>query len=150
MEMDAIDLVKQLKGLIQSIDEVNALLKVDQQHFRDNKLEMLSQNDEQKQKCIENITVQLATLQKSLPDSREHLITGIIKHIKQFNTSQQATVEGLIKLLQSKLTEGYEHLITNNDVIIMNLNYLKKLWDNLIALSPAHHAVYEKPQGLEK
>lgn len=145
MDGKPVALIGQLKHLIETLDELNALLKSDRQHFSENNLALVQQSDDKKQKMLEKITRTIAELQKSLPNTREHLLDGLRAQSKQFHLSHQPTIDHLIDLLQSRLSDGYENVIANNHIVIMNLNYLKVLWDKLFKLSPEHNAVYEKP-----
>lgn len=146
MDGKPVALVNQLKHLIETLDELNTLLKTDRQHFSENNLSLVQESDDKKQKMLHKITQLIAELQASLPNTRENLLDGLRAQSKQFHISHQPTIEHLIQLLQSRLTDGYENVIANNHIVIMNLNYLKVLWDKLFKLSPEHNTVYEKPQ----
>lgn len=146
MDGKPVALVNQLKHLIDTLDELNELLKTDRQHFSENKLTMLQQSDDKKQKMLVKITRMITELQASLPGTRENLLDSLRAQSKQFHLNHQPTIDHLIQLLESRLTDGYENVIANNHIVIMNLNYLKVLWDKLFKLAPENNATYEKPQ----
>lgn len=150
MEDESLSLIRQLKGLIQTLDELNTLLKNDQVLFSQNKIAEVQLADDKKQKCLERITQALADIKKTLPNAKENLIQSLREHIQKYHVAHQSTVNDLIQLLQTKLSDGYENLIANNHVVIMNLTYLKTLWDKLLTLSPEHNTVYEKPLAQPK
>lgn len=145
MDGKPVALIGQLKQLIETLDELNVLLKTDRQHFSENNLTLVEKSDEAKKKMLEKITRMITELQKTLPSARENLLDGLRAQSKQFHISHQPTIDHLIQLLQSRLSDGYENVIANNHIVIMNLNYLKILWDKLFKLTPEHNSTYEKP-----
>lgn len=150
MEKESGDLIRHLQGLINSLNNINALLKSDQAYFVQNDAKALLNSHTQKQTCLDQMAAELAAIQRIVPNAHDHLSQAIITHFQHHHLTELPHVETLIKQLQSTLSEGYGNLMTNSDVVFMNLNYLKKLWDKLLTLSPEYNTVYEKPEPQAK
>lgn len=152
MDVDAkpVELLDELAELIGALDELNALFKLDRQSFSENNTKALIESDGKKQLCIEAISKHLITLQTAFPESRQNIIQALRDHTKQLNHSHQSKVEAMIQSLQSKLSEGYEAVITNSHIVTMNLRYFDNLWNKLLALTPEKQGSYEKPASQPK
>ncbi len=139
--------IQALKSLIEDLTALNTLLKDDQASFSQNDMPAVQQSDEKKQTLLMNIANEVQAIQKMMPKMQGGFIQNLRDYTQQFASHQQATADALIASLQVQLTQGYESLIINNKIVVMNLNYLKNIWDRIMALSPEHQAAYEKPQA---
>lgn len=140
-----VKLTQELSDLIHALDELNALLKLDQQWFSENNTKALTESDAKKQAFIESISKHVIALQTAFPSAGRNLIESLREHTKHLQHGQHDKVETLIQSLQAKLTEGYEALITNSHIVAMNLRYFDNLWNKLLALAPDKQGSYDKP-----
>ena len=139
--------IQALKSLIEDLSALNTLLKEDQAFFSQNDIPAVQQSDEKKQTLLMNVANQVQAIQKMMPKMQGGFIQNLRDYAQQFASHQQSTTDALIASLQTQLTQGYESLIINNKIVVMNLNYLKNIWDRIMALSPENQAAYEKPQA---
>lgn len=140
---------KSLTGLVESITVLNTLLRDDLNYFSLNQVDQLLASNKQKHVVLHNVAGFTHELQKLIPHAENGLIHAVRNHIQALPHPYHAKATKLLDRLQIALTEGSQNLVTNNHVIMANLNQIKCIWDRLSPLSMEKNSVYEKPKQVE-
>jgi len=134
-----------LSQLIDSIAQINTLLKHDEALFKLNSSNALSDNNEKKQIIIDKMQQQATALQACLPLSEQGKPLSFQRYVDQLDSSAARKINVLFDSLQAKLSEGYEHLVHNNQVVMGNLSFIKEFWDRLSSIAQANKDTYDNP-----
>lgn len=135
-----------LNRLINTVSQINLLLKDDQLHLNQNNHQAISISDEKKQQLLNDMNQQTLQLRDYLPVKQNgEAASSLASYLTQLEKSKADKARESIKLLQETLAQGYQLLIINSNVVTANLGYIKEIWDKLSGLANNPNEVYEKP-----
>jgi len=140
-----------LNELINTISAMNHMLKTDQSLLSKNDIQGMAASDDKKQQLLNEMSQQALQLRNSLPVKQHGESASSLEiYLNHLNKPEAEQAAALIQTLQNKLAEGYQYLVSNNNVVTANLSYMKDIWDRLSGLAFDKNAVYEKPSSTSK
>lgn len=134
-----------LLQLVESMNSINSLLKEDETNLLQSDTQAIAMSNKRKQAIINEMNQCALEIQACLPRSENGLLLSLQEYIAKADHTQAAKIQALLKSLETNLSDGYQHLIRNNSVVIENLNFIREMWNKLTKLEKDTDITYEKP-----
>lgn len=145
MDATFLEVIKQVQRLTQSIQAINHILKEDELIFKENDVIKIDASNDKKNQLLATLQSAQQNLQQLLVDERSNQPLTLTAWVEAHPANKAKAGTKAVDELKLALMNGYQHLITNNQVIIGNLSFIKEFWDKLAQLSQKQQGIYDKP-----
>lgn len=137
-------ILNQLTELSTLLGQFNEQLRQDEKLVSNNKISALDKGNEQKQILLNSLTNALQQIQRSINQSEPtEKPLSLVSYIQQLDGQKAEKAKKILSVIHHDLTEGYELLIKNNNIIISNLGFIRDFLTKLTGATA--NVVYEKP-----
>ncbi len=138
--------VSTLTRLVLSIQQLNTLLVVDNEYFISNDRIKINESNEKKNQILVELSETLQELDKILIISVDGKKPTLTEYIRNLDKDSATCANQLLTTLYDSLSNGYNHLVTNNHVVVANLGFINSIWDSLLNIAKGDDSVYLKPE----
>lgn len=138
--------VNTLTRLVLSIQQLNTLLVVDNEYFVSNDRLKINESNEKKNQILIELSETLQELDKVLIPSIDGKKPTLTEYIRKLDKDTATRANQLLTTLYDSLSNGYNHLVTNNHVVVANLGFINSIWDSLLNIAKGADGVYLKPE----
>lgn len=144
MDATFLEAIKQVQLLTQAIQDINLILKEDETIFKENDIQKIDASNAKKNQILATLQSTQQTLQQLLQREQKDKPLTLTNWLESHPGNVTKIGTKAVDDLKLALMNGYQHLITNNQVIIGNLSFIKEFWDKLAQLSQKQNT-YDKP-----
>ena len=140
-------LVDYLREMVICCKAIQELLKADKTHFNENRLDLVDDSNQKKTALLDqlnDLTIDVTNMVRPV---------GLIEKIKQSAhlsaSTMQAEAQSLVQELKTEIASSYKYISANSGIVANNLNYIKDVWDKIIAYNSADHCIYDSKGGIK-
>ncbi len=137
---------KSLARIVDAIQQLNQLLINDSQYFIANDLQKINDSNNQKNQLLIELSDNMHELTNMIPISINGKKPSLSEYVNELDSRSSNQAKVLLEKLYTSLSAGYNHLVTNNNVVVANLGFINTFWDNLLKLTQQNDGIYTKPE----
>ncbi len=130
-----------LKEMLRLCQDLQKLLKEDKNHFSNNDLTLLTASNQKKAAALEQLNILIKDL--NITHHSSGLLSQIEEATKNLNSTQQKEITSIINELKSEVAKCNQHIATNSHIVFNGIQYIKNLWDRLMACRKDTNCVYD-------
>lgn len=135
-EMDILALIKSLRHMTTQCEQVKALLANDREYFVKNDIVSLEQSNAKKIECLDHLRDLMDVASKNKLDA--------ILQDESVNPVTQTKLKELIAELKVQITDCYQFITLNTQLVFSNIKNMKTMLDRL---SKSKHATLYDRMG---
>jgi hypothetical protein len=128
--------------------QMQTLLKNDQEQFGKNDLSTITESNKQKTVLINQMNTLIHKLETAKAQHPTNHLLSDIETSENHPSNQQ--LKTTISAFKQELSTCYQAVLTNNNIVSSNLQHLKNIWDKLIAAGSDQANVYDRSGNTTK
>jgi hypothetical protein len=125
-------LASSLKEMSEHCQVMLSVLKADRDLFVENDMSALEANNKRKMELIDRLNLLVKGITDRYPQ-------GILQ-----DASLSGDVHELVKGLAPQVSECYDSIAINKNIVYSNMTHLKNVWDKILALKSEMNSVYDR------
>ncbi len=135
-----------VEQIIESIQKLAQLLLDDSRSFEKNDMTTINQNNEMKLQLLSIMSSQVNQLQCRIPLTEHGKQQTLSEYLGQLDYHHANRIRNIIAKLHRQVTDGYQKLVINNNIVTSNLGMMNAVMEKLLKFSKQNLGIYEKPE----